>query len=195
MGLLSCLLVLPQSASAQYHWKDDKGRDHYGGNPPKDARNVRSLSGRTFSRYSSDKLLHAFKGNAISESDIKAGISTSRATKTPKAVSLPVDTNFEENLMPELEQAQLSVKHDKQKRVTECSVVVKNLATIPAPNVIVSFEFNDGTLVPAAGPESIDAGSSGKYSVPPEMLPISIKGYAGNDSGPKPKVSIKGGGE
>jgi hypothetical protein len=198
---ISALLFCPPArADGAYHWKDSQGRDHYGSNPPRDAVQVESLSGKRVSRYSSEKLLKPFHGMTVSETDIinkfpvdkTHSIAPSGRTKLPPA---PADSPVsEQTLLPELQQGELSVKHDAQKRVTSCSVVVANKASIPAQNVLVSFEFSDGTLVPGVGPESIDADSSAKYSIPDEMLPIAVSSSnPAEKDGPRPKVSIKAG--
>jgi len=193
---LSCSFAIAvQSAFADgaFHWVDSEGRDHYGTNPPKNARSVDNLSGKSFSRYSSSKLLKQYHPPAVSESSMKNSLAPASKATSRSSIALPPIA--EEPLLPELSQSDLNVKHDAQKRVTACSVIVKNTAAIPANNVLVSFEFEDGTLVPGAGPESIDAESSGKYTVPASMLPIAISGFGGVGPGPMPKVSIKGGGE
>jgi len=196
LGAGACLIPDAYAESA-YHWKDAAGRDHYGSNPPKDARGLEPLAGRSFSKYSSEKLLKPYKGMALNESEVRSRLGS---PPNEKQIGLTnPDSNggtpiAEEELIPELVQGDLVVRHDAEKRVTECSVIVKNAASIPANNVLVSFEFEDGTLVPATGPESIDADSSGKYIVAEGLLPITVNGAQKNGAGPKPKVSIRGGG-
>lgn len=193
------LSVTPEArADGAYHWKDAAGRDHYGSNPPKDARAIEPLAGKSYSRYSSEKLLKPYKGMAVTEADMRSRLGSPEdekfgATKFkgPQPALPPIG---EEELIPELTQADLTVRHDAQKRVTECTVIVKNSASIPANNVLVSFEFEDGTLVPATGPESIDADSTAKYIISDGLLPVTVNGAHADGAGPKPKVSIRGGG-
>ncbi|MFN8391689.1 MAG: hypothetical protein U0136_15480 [Bdellovibrionota bacterium] len=200
------LPAVPAFADGAFHWKDSRGNDHYGTNPPKDASSVQSLSGNRVSRYSSDRLLKHAQGGVVSETDIKNKMFSEATNPTPvrtitkgqkpAAAVTQVPQIKEEPLIPELTQGDLTVKHDAQKRVTDCSVVVANRASIPAQNVLVSFEFEDGTLVPGVGPASIDADSTAKYSIPQEMLPIAVQGKDPADpKGPRPKVSIKAGAE
>lgn len=190
---VQCFLAVPAArADGAYSWQDSQGRTHYGSNPPRNAINVQSLSGK-FSRYSSDKLLKPYRGTTITETDVKETKPKKDREPPPRTITPGLDALSEETLVPELVQGPIVIKYDPQKRVTECSVTVKNSANIPATNVIVNFEFEDGTLVPTTGPESIDADSTAKYSVPETMLPITISGVRSDRPGPKPKVSIKGG--
>ena len=199
LALLAFFSELPAAhADGAYRWKDSQGRDHFGSNPPKDAMNLQSLSGRSFSRYSSEKLLKPLKSielaEQVKEQEALQKIEVTEP-KNAKAKQATARASIrEENLVAELEQGALEVKHDAEKRVTDCQVTVKNPAAIPATNVLVSFEFEDGTLIPGKGPDTIDADSSAKYIIPEEMLPVTVKAHSANDQGPKPKVSIKAAG-
>ncbi len=82
--ILVLLLVLPlTSASAEvYSWEDRDGRVHYGTKPPKGSIRKKALAPKTYSTYSSKKLLKGYGINPDAPSKVQ----------TPKTDSLPVTT-------------------------------------------------------------------------------------------------------
>ncbi len=60
--------------------------------------------------------------------------------------------------------------------VKSCSVGVTNIGGERATGVAVSFEFEDGTLVPAEGPEEVMPGDTAKFVISADNLPLEVAG-------------------
>ena len=67
--------------------------------------------------------------------------------------------------------------------VIKCQVLVKNRSSIPATGVTVRFEFEDGSLIPAVGPQTIPPQGQSSYEIPEEVLPVKVLPKAGRNSG------------
>lgn len=155
-------LLLPPSALADaYRWTDKEGAVYYGSKPPAGARNVVKLPAKNFSRYSSSKLLSGYR---------------TRMTEARAAVA-PAAAVEEVNLIAavsRLEESKLVVNHNDKGHVTNCKVTVRNVGDAAASDVLVSFEFDDGSIVPAKGPQIIGGKSEGLYYIEPDHLPLVI---------------------
>lgn len=185
--LLSCatLLLVPALAvSETYKWNDAAGRDYFGSKPPKGALNVEAVSGKSFSRYSSSKALTPYaRGNFASKLNEQPIESIKRPRKEVIKSSKKVKESAEPLVLepetpPEgadLAQGPVDVRFGEGGEVTHCSVTVKNTTIIPARNVIATFEFEDGTLIPGVGPEVLDGDTEGTYAVPNDVLPLRLK--------------------
>ncbi len=205
LALLLCFAPAAAFADGAYRWKDASGRDHFGSNPPKDAIDLQSLNGHRFSRYSTSKLLKGYNRSALSTSSTleETGFNESSLPKPKrgKSVDTPVarssgsvkssDIDLEPQQSAQLEQGQIMVKRGPKGEITHCSLSVKNAGLTPAKNVLVTFEFEDGSLVPAFGAEVIEGYSEEEYSIPQDLLPVSIKGAKAGAEGPLPKVTIQ----
>ena len=171
---LIIVLAAPETSLGEaYQWKDADGNTYYGSKPPAGARRVERVAGKNFSRYSSSKLLSGYSSTSRSNSKARARLGDSPAPM-PVIEKTPIE---EENLIPEsvrLEESKLSVNHDDQGRVINCKVTVRNTSNLIAKNVLVSFEFEDGSIIPARGPESIAALGDALYFIEPSQLPIVI---------------------
>lgn len=208
-------------AASAYRWTDAEGHEYFGSKPPADARNLKPLSGRSYSRYSSERMIKAYSAysnKTYSDSKLsgEGTLAVDTPTLAPQASSSSPGSSTkprikersleltaarakleEETQIPPsnaqisgLEQSKLLLKHDDKFRVLSCSVVVHNTSSIPAANLILSFEFPDGTLVPGVGPETLDPGQSATYQVPADMLPLLINN-AKNASDATPKVELR----
>ncbi len=180
-------------ADGVYSWEDSAGNSHFGNTPPPNALKLKKLAGNYVSKYSSAKLLKPLQQSRFaSEEIIKPELKSSptRISKEEARASLKEETlNF-----TELERGNLDIKYNKKNEITACAIVLRNTSAVPAANVLVTFEFEDGTLIPASGLDSISPDTTAKYEIPEDMLPISIRGYAEGNKKPIPKVEIKVGG-
>src|SRR5262245_52255275 len=79
--LIGCALTLAIALSAAwndglaesaYRWKDASGNWMYGSKPPPGARSVEVVGGKSFSKYSSDKLIKAFQPANIPSPPVEA---------------------------------------------------------------------------------------------------------------------------
>ena len=208
---LLCFAPAQAFADGAYRWKDAAGRDHFGSNPPKDAIDLQPLKGRTFSRYSTSKLLKGYNRSSLSTGGVledtlefndsslpKSGRKRNKdlvpaGTRSGKVTSSDIETQGidEPEESAQLEQGQIMMKRGSKGEVTSCSLAVKNAGLTPAKNVLVTFEFEDGSLVPAVGAEVIEGYSEEQYSIPQDLLPVSIKGAKPGAEGPLPKVTIQ----
>jgi len=149
-----------------YSWRDNWGRVHYGSNPPANAQNKQKLSG-VVSRYSSDKLLKTRRSPSSTYAATTSKKSASRAAmKTDIAIDGPGNAA--------LYKSDFTFKQDQENKVIQCQVTLKNAGDGAADNLYVAFNFSDGSLIPAVGPQSIAANSEAVYSLPAEMLPLPI---------------------
>ena len=176
-ALILVLAVPETSLGEAYQWKDAEGNNYYGSKPPAGAQQVQKVAGKNFSRYSSSRLLSGYRPR----------LSDSAAAVAPKRK----DSIEEVNLVPEsvrLEEGKLTVNHDEQGRVVNCKVIVRNTTDLIAKNVLVSFEFEDGSIIPARGPESIAGMGEGMYYIEPAQLPVVVA----LDDRERPKIGPDG---
>lgn len=196
--LASFLLLTFQTAFAEvYSWEDSSGSLHFGNTPPASATKVKKVANTTVSKYSSNKLLKPLQTGITSRTETAVTLKP-KANQIPETQLINQDARAslkEETLtLTELERGNLNIKYNKTNDITTCSITLKNTSSIPAANVLVTFEFEDGTLIPATGSDSIAPDSSANYEIPDDMLPISIRGFSGTENKPIPKVEIKVGG-
>ena len=177
-------LMLPSAAIAEtYKWSDASGRTFFGSKPPKGALNVETIAGKSFSRYSGRKLLTPYsRGNlstSFNEQPIEAVKNPRKEVIKSKKGKQPAEPLLLEPETPpegaDLAQGPVDVRWSETGEVTLCSVVVKNSTIVPARNVIATFEFEDGTMIPGVGPEVLGGDSEGTYSIPKELLPLRLK--------------------
>lgn len=69
----------------------------------------------------------------------------------------------------------LSVSHDSIGRIISCSVRVKNTHDKEKNNIMVMFEFDDGTVIQAKGVSNISPNSSEIFAMPRELFPFDIR--------------------
>ncbi len=161
--------LFQQVAQAEqvYRWEDTNGRLHYGSKPPAStsggASGVSVIKQPPVSRYSTAKLLKGY-----------ATLSRPNAALNPKTETVERRAKSPE---VRLEQGQLMVKHDDQRRITECSVTVKNTGSMAAHRVIVSFAFEDGKQIPGRGPEGIEPQGQALFAAAPEDLPLAVDSH------------------
>jgi hypothetical protein len=183
----SALLFFPGSSSADgfYRWLDKGGRTVYGSKPPAGARDVKLLHGKPLSRYSSDKMLNRLGWKDQHNKQKSGSKSASGGKSNPE---LPVTAQ-----PAKLEHETPQVSYDESGSVSACQVKVNNSGKLPAQEVSTAFEFSDGTLIPALGPETIEAESSAVYTIPEELLPLRIarKGEKMGEPEP-PRVIVHG---
>lgn len=164
----AALCILTGSAVSAAHaealrWKDSNGRWVYGSTPPAGARSIERIGGKTFSRYSSSKLLSGYSG-------VRSSIPAYAPDARPKIVETPIVKS-----PAKLEAGQVLVEGDKRFRIVSCVVPVKNVGDQDAERVSVSFAFPEGTLVQAAGPETLAAGKTVEYMIGPKELPLQLR--------------------
>jgi len=180
-------LVTSASADA-YRWQDNHGNVFYGTKPPAGAVGVAKLEAKSFSRYSSDKVLRGHR------SDIPASTRTRIKEEDLPVLTEEAQTTTEEpsiNLPPKLEQGRLIVTHGSNQEITSCKVTIRNSGSETAKKVGVTFEFEDGSILPGAGPDAISARGEAVYFISPEHLPVTIKRTFDGVSfkqAPRPKV-------
>ena len=140
-------------ADGSYRWEDKMGHTYYGSKPPAGAKNVTRLSGKGFSRYSSERMLGRYKKAARLGSSSSKNLKPITQIDETAVEETPIVEPIKESDLPnlktltnskKLEQGELSIQHDQDKNVTECAVVVKNKSDLPASRVTVAFEFPDG---------------------------------------------------
>lgn len=178
----------PKSADADnaFSWEDRDGNIFFGGKPPAGARNVKSVAGKSFSRYSSEKLLRPYRARAaLKEAEIKESDLSAVHLPPPPIPGAPEA----EEALP-LEAQPVTIEWNAQHQITKCEVLVKNPSALPIGNFTVSFEFSDGTLIPASGPTEIGPQADATFIVPPEGLPMAIKSALPSPAAP-PKVIIQ----
>jgi hypothetical protein len=178
------LLAFQSSSLAEdsYSWVDRNGHVFYGSTPPKDAQSVKKVPTKYLSRYSSDKMLKRLGWNTSK---------TSHSGKDEKKNSPPA-------LPATLEQGDLRIEFNEQQQVTSCTVPIRNTGTGNAAEISVAFDFSDGTLVPGVGPDSIAANSAADYSIPRELLPLTLHLESGKEQDQNaimPKVIMHGVGQ
>ena len=158
-SLIIVLAYMQPAYGESYSWTDNSGRTIYGSKPPKDAGSVKRLNTKPLSRYSSKKMLGrlGYKRSAIRKAATKSS--------KPKAEQIPSLLLHDD----------VEIKQDDAGQLLSCRVVVQNPSTEVYKDVNVAFEFLDGTLVPAVGPEEVSARSSAEYKLPAELLPMKLQ--------------------
>ena len=61
-------LSITPSHAETYRWTDSNGKIFVGNNPPPGAKNVQPIESKSYSKYSSDKVIDAYKGYKTSKS-------------------------------------------------------------------------------------------------------------------------------
>lgn len=134
-------------------------------------------------------------GESLNEPSLPAGRSISAPERRGGSRDGTARASIrEESLLTDLSQGALELSHDEKRRVTKCRVPVQNTSSIPAQGIIVSFEFQDGTLIPGVGPDSLAPGEEATYAIPDEFLPVVVKNLPDGSELPKPQVSVKASG-
>ena len=212
-SILLTIIAASPAIGDVFRWEDEAGNTHYGSKPPKSAINVQAVGNDSFSRYSSDKMIAAYKLEA-KKSAARAKLKNSTAAKvnqkketptTKKTAKKPIPqekatkvvkkkvNKISKKIAPQTKTAKteaappeeapkpaklskmnLKVEHDKDNSVTSCQISLQNSGGLAANSVTVAFKFEDGTLLPASGPDSIDSQKTAIYSVPEQFLPIQI---------------------
>lgn len=198
---LALSFVAASSADAEnaYRWVDAQGRVFYGSKPPPAAKGVESVKAKSFSKYSSSKVLKAYSGKSGSASpvgDTPAARARMRDSVKDDGVSeatLIDPTNFDLPTPAQLDHSPVSIERDPKNRVTECAVNVKNFGAEKASAIKVTFEFSDGTLIQTDGPRELRPGADATFSVPANLLPITLRSTKTSDPelaklGSTPKV-------
>lgn len=93
----------------------------------------------------------------------------------------------------DLIQGSIQIKHDSENNIVACKVSVRNAGAMAVHKLVVSFEFEDGSLVPAVGPESLPGNEEAFYEIADELLPVVIGTAPNNSRKPLPKVVIEHG--
>ena len=177
---VTLLLFTSAQADSAFKWTDDEGRVFFGSKPPSGVKNIRPVVAKNFSRYSASKaLVRAAESRArlgvIKEKDIAI---TPSEKLGPEKVS-PEKVEQEAKIKPDSISTELSfepasVTVGAQNEITACLVTVKNKTQFDVEGIQVSFEFPDGTLVPAEGPVRLNNSQGAVFSVNPENLPIKL---------------------
>ncbi|MBP9838296.1 MAG: DUF4124 domain-containing protein [Proteobacteria bacterium] len=193
--IIFTLTTFIQTTNAEvYHWLDADGKEHYSSRAPKSAAKVGTFKGKPFSRYSSSKLLKPYNNFApklkVEEKDIIAKTTKADLNNKSQARASLAD----EPILTEIEKSEVSIELTDDQKVKSCSITLKNTSTIPATNILVSFEFEDGTLIPASGADSIAPNSSAVYKIAEDTLPLSVKPLSTELGIQSPKVDVKVGG-
>jgi len=177
------------SADTAYKWTDAQGRTFFGSKPPKNAAEVSTIKARTYSRYKPSPALTKSRKN---ESRARLG------NIKEIDIVLPQKDSFEIKADTPTIEAQLelsvetpTVKVGNNQEIENCSVTVKNKTPVDVEGVLISFEFADGTLVPAVGPARLNIGQAALYAVDPEQLPLKLE----NGTSTVPKVIVNTDGE
>jgi hypothetical protein len=186
--LLSLLAIaIPYSAQTclaqTYSWTDATGKTIYGTKPPKAATEVKKFNTKNLSRYSSKKVLQRLGWRASLKNPENLNSQVKKQSSEQAFDSaLKSENETPSNSTPaNLEHGPISLgfaeggpSHDTSTTIDKCEVTVSNLGSRKASEVNVAFEFEDGTLIPATGPDSIEAGKTEKYFVPDGLLPLEI---------------------
>ena len=182
--LLIAGLPISVFAQSSFSWKDSSGRTVYGSKPPKSASSVSTLKTRELSRYSSDKVLKRSRG-----SDAGTSVSTQKKAAVSQGKPARYSTEGEQFLAASFEKKLSKIDYGENRKVTYCEAEVSNIGVRTAKDVSVAFEFSDGTLVPAVGPGSLDAGKRGSYTIPDDLLPLEVEPKAASE---KPEIIVHG---
>lgn len=181
-------------ADSAYQWTDEQGRVFFGSKPPKNAFAISTIKARTYSRYKPSPAL-----TKLSKSQGRGRIGDVKEMNLP----IPTKDSFEVKSDRPTSQTQLELSIDAPvvkvgvvkvgtgEEIESCSVMVKNKTPVDVEGIQISFEFSDGTLVPATGPSRLNIGQAALYAVDSEQLPIMLE----SGSAPKPKVILNTDGE
>lgn len=186
---LAAFICPSAAAETPVRWTDGSGRIFYGAKAPTGATNVKKVEGR-YSRYSSDRLLKPYRA---------------RTALKETAVALPKLN--EPRTLPNLEISgglvarAPSITFSKELGITKCETVVLNPTDHPIERIAVAFEFDDGTWLPANGPELLATGAEAIYAVAENQLPVKIHAPVATSANtnenneqpePKPRVVLQG---
>ncbi len=100
-------------------------------------------------------------------------------------------TNEIDSQGPALTHTTPVVKWGQNGDVLGCSVKVRNATLFPAKEVFVTFEFSDGTLLPASGPSEIEGYSEETFALPRELLPLNLRKVAEKGTNELPTVNVQ----
>jgi len=210
IGALAIGALAPPVLAEAFRWEDSSGNQYYGSTPPSGAQNVTRLQGKSYSKYSSERVTRGYRGDGNSRARIKEQdlpilteplpreetVAEQDAEQNPTA-AVNVGASFGGTSFGgkvKLTQGRLSVTHGATQEITSCKVSVKNPSKVTAKKVVVTFEFEDGTFVPGSGPDAISASGEAVYFIAPEHLPIQVKREFDGVSykqAPRPKVMIQ----
>ena len=191
-AIITCVAIWSASvahAEDAFKWVDKHGRTVYGSKPPPSANGVSKMTTHSLSRYSSEKVLNRL-GWKDRKTETTEETQTVKGTKKAKEEALPYNSKTAELIAGEPD-----LETNESGQITACKVRVKNNSDGPAHEISIAFEFPDGTLVPGSGPDDIEKGAEVEYTVPAEILPITIseKHRDPNSSEPlKPRVILHG---
>jgi hypothetical protein len=176
--VILCLLIPAVClADTAFKWTDSQGRIVFGSRPPKDATGVSAVKAKNYSRYSpSPVLAKAFKKEA--RASLRSSV---KEKELPLPPAPPLDSfDIRKEIPTKQTQLELSVDSPQVKigdseEITACSVTVKNKTPIDIEGIQVSFEFADGTLLPATGPMRLNIGQAALFSISAEQLPVKLQ--------------------
>ncbi|MDD2943861.1 MAG: hypothetical protein PHC51_12955 [bacterium] len=171
-------------AEPMYSWKDKTGRTFFGSKPASGAIEVQAVQADNISRYSSDKVLEAYRYSSESTSGTTAieesTLPTPEAEKnTPVPVAVADPATLKRN--------EIKITLNNSGQVSQCHVLIENTSEIPATELRVSFSFPDGSIVPAFGPENIAAHAVEAFTIPDSLLPLQL----GQSEAPVTEENIK----
>lgn len=174
----------PTWAEDAYSWKDKYGTLFYGDNPPENAIDVHPLKTKPLSRYSSDKLLDSY---GKTKEEVIPAPTTNKKSKLDEIVDAVTGLVIDKK---DLEQLDLAVEHNAQGQITKCEVSIKNNSSVNAGGVVVSFEFEDGSILPGSGPDTIMSNETAVFGIVPEMFPLKIKTKSAKPANPKVLIDL-----
>jgi hypothetical protein len=166
IGLLVAIVYVSAATSTTvadevYSWKDESGRLVFGNNPPAQSEEKKKVEAE-LSRYSTEQVFERYGLTA------RAALSNKETVGEEESV-LPASASAR------LIHSEVDLDYDTENRITICSVEVTNQGDKTGTEVAVSFEFNDGSLIPADGPAELAPGESSVYFIPESQLPITIE--------------------
>ena len=161
ISILALFFLPSQSLAGDvYSWKDSSGRIIYGSRPPSSAVKKKSLSAKTFSTYSSNKLL---KGYGLSDEEIASGgkeylARGSLKTEVLKVEGLdsddldpryPVEGKLEVESLPEPEiESQPAEEEIQAKKKTEEAKTKETFAEVVFQNSTgLNLELGDSSVI------------------------------------------------
>ncbi|MDR2337511.1 MAG: DUF4124 domain-containing protein [Deltaproteobacteria bacterium] len=77
--------------------------------------------------------------------------------------------------LEKLEVGDISIKYDDDYNITTCSAIIKNIGNQTQDGIAVVFDFKDRSRVVADGQVKLEPGKEGKYFIPKDLLPFSLK--------------------
>lgn len=182
--LTAIIAMSSASAEPMYSWKDKSGRTYFGGKPAAGALEVEAVQADNISRYSSDKVLEAFRYNneATAETTtVEESTISEPDAKNPSATpTIPTGSAT-------LKRNEIKVTLNNSGQVSQCHVLIENTSEVPATELRVSFSFPDGSIVPAFGPETVAAQAIEAFTIPDSLLPLQL----GQSEDPVTEENIK----